>query len=446
MNNQYLRPIVCAMLMAVSSILVAQNKDIDKGNEILSKAFQQTDMVKKNEMIQKAAELFTKGGLKREQNLIIGDKFLEVNDLVQATNYYNRCDKPEKADGLNRVANVYVEQAFGDEKNEAKLLNSAVKLYTKAGTLDEGAKAIGDKFFDRGENFYPKALDYYFMAKDSSAAERVADTYIAQGGDDALKGVDVMKRIGSYASLKKAGDYLFKTNQFDRAYDCYTTGNISEGLRKTADKYNTMGKQEEAANIYVKIAENYMKTANTEAVEKLGKENVEAMNFSLASRIYDKAGNLALSNKYLAYHKFMELELDEAKELMRKSGEDGLAKAVDANMKYLDNIRYTVMNLNDYIQNQPYVGTEVDKETGMLKPLKTDEMILVDYYKGIKDAIVENVLSLSKNIIPISDPTLKKMLMKRFLRYPAVGKVLNPTTFAPVLNKNTAQVKDVYLK
>jgi hypothetical protein len=69
------------MLMAVSSILVAQNKDIDKGKEILTKAFQQTDMVKKNEMIQKAAELFTKGGLKREQNLIIGDMFLEVNDL-----------------------------------------------------------------------------------------------------------------------------------------------------------------------------------------------------------------------------------------------------------------------------------------------------------------------------------------------------------------------------
>ena len=64
----------------------------------------------------------------------------------------------------------------------------------------------------------------------------------------------------------------------------------------------------------------------------------------------------------------------------------------------------------------------------------------------IKDAIVENVLSLSKNITPISDPTLKKMIMTRFLRYPAVGKILNPTTFAPVLNKNTAQVKDVYLK
>jgi hypothetical protein len=100
--------------------------------------------------------------------------------LVQATNYFNRCDKPEKADGLNRVANVYVEQAFGDEKNEAKLLNSAVKLYTKAGTLGEGAKAIGDKYFDRGEKFYPKALEFYFMAQDSAAAERVADTYMAQ--------------------------------------------------------------------------------------------------------------------------------------------------------------------------------------------------------------------------------------------------------------------------
>jgi hypothetical protein len=35
---------------------------------------------------------------------------------------------------------------------------------------------------------------------------------------------------------------------------------------------------------------------------------------------------MAKSEKYLAYHKFMELELDEAKELMRKAGDDGLAK------------------------------------------------------------------------------------------------------------------------
>lgn len=423
-----------------------QNKDIDKGKEILTKAFQQTDAVKKNEMIQKSIELFTKGGMKKELNYIVGDEFLANNDLVQAANYYGRCDKAEKSEGLNKVGTAYVDQAFGDEKNEVKLINNAVKLFTKANTLNTGAKDIGDRYFNRGDKFYAKALDFYFMAKDSVAAESVADTYLTKGGESALEGVTVLQRIGSPSALKKGGDYLFKSKQYDRAYLCYVAGNHTQDLKRVAEVYNQIGKTEEAGNIYVKIAENYMKTANTEAVEKLAQSNVDAMNFSLASRIYDKAGNMSKSKKYLAYSKFMDMDLEGSKELLKEIGEVDLAKAIDANMKYFDNIRYTNMNLLDYVNNQPSVGLETDPETGKFRPLKTDEPILIEYYKGIKDAIVENVLSLSKNITPITNPDLKKMMMKSFLRYPAVGKILNAETFTPKLNKSTAQVKDVYLK
>jgi hypothetical protein len=35
---------------------------------------------------------------------------------------------------------------------------------------------------------------------------------------------------------------------------------------------------------------------------------------------------------------------------------------------------------------------------------------------------------------------------KRFNQYPAIGRILDPNTFAPRLSKSTTSVKDVYLK
>jgi hypothetical protein len=145
MNRYFQRFVTLTILSCCFTFVFAQNKDIDKGKEVLKKAFEQKDAAKKNEMIQKSIELFTKGGLKKEMNLIIGDEFLEHNDLTQASSYYNRCDKGEKANGLERVAQAYQDQAFGDAKNEAKLLRSAMSFYTKSGKAKEGAKSIGDK-------------------------------------------------------------------------------------------------------------------------------------------------------------------------------------------------------------------------------------------------------------------------------------------------------------
>ncbi len=446
MNRYFQRFVTLAIFSCCFTFVFAQNKDIDKGKEVLKKAFEQKDAAKKNEMIQKSIELFTKGGLKKEMNLIIGDEFLAHNDLTQASSYFSRCDKLEKADGLYRIAQAYQEQAFGDEKNHEKLMRSAVSFYTKSGKLTDGAKSIGDTYFERGEKFYPKALDYYFMARDTPSVEKVADTYVDKGGEVAFQSIDVLKRIGTKSALEKAGNICYDRKQFDRAYECYSNGDVTSGLEKIADKYNEVGRTTEAGNIYVKIAENYMKTANTDAVEKLGTENVKAMNFSLASRIYDKAGNMNKSKKYLAYHKFMELDLDSAKMLLTEVGELDLVKAIETNMKNLDNIKNNVMVLNDFVQNQPFVTMESDPETGKQRPAVKDENILIEYYKGIKDAIVETFQGISKSTLAITNPDLKKMMIKHFQQYPAGTKILDPNTFAVRLQKSTAQVKDVYLK
>lgn len=436
--------LLTALIIMCSDSVFAQNKDIEKGKEILRKAFTIKDAAKKNETIQLAVQSFTKGGMKREMNLIIGDAFLNKNDLVQATNYYNRCDKAEKNIGLVKVADIYVEQAFEDAKNEAKLLKNAMNLYTKATKAQQGAKSIGDKYFERGE--YDKALEYYAIAQDTTSAEKVADTYISKGGDDALKAVDILKKIGTKAALKKAGDLCFDKKQYDRAYDCYSIASLTEGLRKTADKYNEIGKTSEAANVYIKLAESYMKTANTDAVEKLGRENVQAMNYDLASKIFDRAGNMTLARKYLSYQKFMEFDFDSAKLLMIGTEDEYLAKAIDANIKYLDILKTTNSNLMEYANNQPSVVMEVDPNTGKFRPALKVESILIEYYKNIKEPIVDYILTVSRNVTPINNANLKQMMIKRFNQYPAVGKILDPNTFAPRLSKSTTSVKDVYLK
>ena len=194
------------------------------------------------------------------------------------------------------------------------------------------------------------------------------------------------------------------------------------------------------------MVETYTKTANTDAIEKLATENVNVMNYYLASRIYDKAGNLNLAKKYYAYYKLMELDLDSAKILLTQSDMNNLAKAVDANMKSLTPLRDVKMQFDDWAKQQPPVGIEMDPETNQYKPVAKDEQMLVDYYKLIKDQISDQCQIVSKNITTIKDPELKKLLMKRFLDYPAVGKVLDKQTFAVKLTRSSTQVKDVYLK
>lgn len=421
----------------------AQNKDIDKGKETLDKAFAQKDPAKKNEMIMKAQELFQKGGMKREMNLLIGNAFLDHNDLVQASNYYGRCDKAEKAEGYEKLANAYVEAAFSDEKTEAKNIKNAVNYYGKAGKAKDGAKIIADKYYEKGDKFLPKAVDFYLQASDTPSIEKMAKEFELKGGENAMQAVELYKRVGEF---KKAGDLCFDMKQYTKAYEYYSMGDETEGLRKVADKFYELGQETEAQNIFVKMVENYTKTANTEAIEKLGNENVNNMNYGLASRIYDKAGNLNLARKYQAYYKIMSMDFDSAKILLNANEETALAKAIDANMKFLQPLRNTKQQFDDWAAQQPYVSVELDPQTHVYRPVQKDEQMLVDYYKTIKDPIVDECQNISKNVNGITNPQIKAMMQRKFLTYPAVGKVLDKNTFAIKLTKATTQVKDVYLK
>jgi hypothetical protein len=437
---------ICHTILAFIAILFfasTLSAQRDKGKEYLDKAFQQKDASKKNEMIQKAVQAFQKGGMKREMNIILGDAFMDHQDLPTAARYYGLADKADKAEGLAKVAQAYADVAFEDEKMEAKNLKSAVGFYTKAGKMKEGGAYIGDKYFDKGDKFYLKAVDYYLMGSDTPSAAKVARELERKGGESANTAVDIYKRIGMF---KKAGDMAYDMHQYTKAYDNYSSGEVTEGLRKCADVFYSLGMETEAQNIYVKMVENYAKTANTEAIEKLATENVNLMNYGLAARIYDKAGNLNKARKYYAYYKIMSLDLDSAKLLLKANEENDLVKAIDANAKYLNPLKEIKSQFDDWVKQQPYVATELDPETNKYRPTPKDEQILVDYYKAIKDPIVESCMGISKSVSPITNAELKKMIKKKFLDYPAVGKILDASTFSVKLSKASAQVKDVYLK
>jgi tetratricopeptide (TPR) repeat protein len=444
MNIKCISILCCTLFLLASVQLSAQNKDIDKGKEKLKEAFKQKDAAKKGEDIQKAQELFQKGGLKQQAiNAILGDAYLDEGDLSHAESKYGQCDKLTKADGYTKVGDAYVAQAMENEKQESKLLDKAMKDYTKAGKFREGALGIGDKFYERGEKYYPKALDYYFKSTDTASVLKIARDYEKKGAEWVTPAFDLYKRAGLF---KKAGDLAWESKQYAKAYDAYSAGDITEGMRKCADMFYSLGQESEAQNIYIKMVESYTKTANIEAIERLATENVRFMNYGLAARIYDKAGNLNLAKKYYAYDKLMAMDLDSATLLFTESDQENLAKAIETNMKILLPLKDVKLQFDDWAKQQPNVGIEMDPETNMYKPVQKDEQMLVEYYKLIKDQIVDQCHIISRYIIQLKDPELKRVLMKRFLEYPAVGKVLDKDSFAVKLNRGSAQVKDVYLK
>ena len=120
----------------------AQDKYTAKGKETLAKAMTQTDAAKRQQEISKAKEEFMKGGMKpQEVSALVGDAYLEKGDLVNATNSYNATTKELKKEGLHKVADAYVDQAFSEEdKAQAKSLNKAMSLFGKAGATQEGAR------------------------------------------------------------------------------------------------------------------------------------------------------------------------------------------------------------------------------------------------------------------------------------------------------------------
>ncbi|MBX2902337.1 MAG: hypothetical protein KF872_02185 [Chitinophagales bacterium] len=438
-----IKNILMAAFCGLALTVTAQNKDLDKGKEIVTKAMAEKDNAKRGELITKARQLLMKGGLKSPEIAeLLGNAYLEKKDFTNAANSFGAASKEARKVGFKKLAYLQLEDAFtaADAKTETKTLRAAMSFFTKADAFKEGARAAGDKYYDKGNT--DKALEYYLQAEAKDKIEKVASDYKAKGED--IKAAETYLQVKNEAGYQAAGDIYFSKKNYEKAFDAYYTGNITSGLKKYADELASQGKAEEAQQMYVKVAEAYINKDDKATVIKMAEEQVKKSNFSLAATFFDKAGEDVKASKYNAYMKLMSFEFDEAKTMLEANGEASLAKAVTANMKFLTPLANCGFNLDEMKRGEPKVDVETD-ENGNKVPLKADVKALEDYYKNVKGTITDELYKVSSYVTKITDPELKNLMRLRFLRFKAAGSILNPETMGIKLQKPQVSFKDAML-
>jgi len=434
------------MMLACCMQLNAQNKDIDKGKETLAKALEQKDAAKRNEMVQKATESFQKGGMKREMYALIGDAFLDKKDYTNAQSNYSRCDKPEKKEGMKKLAEAYVEDAFsGEEKNEPKALRKAMDFYTKADALKEGARAIGDRYYEKGAGSYTKALEYYVIGDAAVKVEQIAKEYFDKGGVDEVKAAETYLKLKTTEGAKKAGDIYYDRKEFQKAIDAYLSGGVEEGIQKYADYLYSENRNEDADNLIIRLGDAYTEKKNDDATEKLAASTMTKGSYLLASKLYDKAGNVSMGDKCRAYDALINFRLEEAKGLFAQTNDAAMAKLITDNEKVLKPLQDLSDNMDALKKNAPSVNVIIDSVTGANVPSASDQKMQEDYYKSVREQIIKNVNDIALNYAKLTDVNLKKYVRVCFVKYGAVRSILDKDTFAIRKQKQDIKVKDIVL-
>jgi hypothetical protein len=449
MNSQGIRNILFASMVMLISIsqVSAQSKDEAKARETLSKAMAQTDAAKRQEGINKAKEAFMKGGMKpQEVSAIVGDAYLEKGDLVNATNSYNAATKELKKEGLKKVAEAYVEQAFNeDEKAQTKTLAKAMTLFGKSDAAKEGARMIGDRFYEKGMSSYPKALEYYAIGEGAVKIEQIAKEYFDKGGDNEVKAAETYLKLKTPEGAKKAGDIYYARNEFQKAIEAYLSGGVEEGIQKYADYLYSENRNDEADNLIMRLGDAYSEKKNDDAVEKLAARTMNKGSYALAAKLYDKAGNVSMGDKCRAYDALLGFRLDEAKDLFTTSNDPTMVKMLNDNQKALAPLKDLADNMEDLMKNAPPVNLITDSISGKSVPSSSDQKMQEDYYKSIREQIIKNVNDIATNYSKLVDPNLKKFVRQRFLKYGAVRNILDKDTFIAKKQKADIKVKDIVL-
>ncbi len=438
--------IMAVLVTAFSFQCSAQNKEIDKGNEYLKKAIEQKDVQKRQELITKAQESFTKGGMKKEQYALIGDAYLQMKDYTQASSNYSKCDKEQKKEGMQKIAEAYVEEAFsGEPKNEVKNLTKAMSFYDKAGATKEGATAIGDRYYEKGPESYNKALDYYIRGAASEKIQRIAQNYFEKGDENEDKAAEVYLKMKTKEGYKKGGDIYYNRKEFQKAIDAYLAGGIGEGIQKYADYLYAENRGEEADNLILKLADSYSEKKDDDGLEALAKRVMGKGSYDLAAKIYDKAGNMSMGDKCRAYDALIGFRLDEAKTTFNSLADAAAVKMISDNDKPLNALKDIADNFEELKKAAPFVNLITDSVSGKSYPSPSDQKTLEDYYKSISTPIYNNVVLVATNFAKLNSEELKKYVKIRFNKYGAIRNILDKDTFMQKKQKNEVKAKDVIL-
>lgn len=429
----------CGLLMTAA----AQNKDIDKGKSLVDKAMSEADNAKKNELIQKARESLMKGGMKSQEIAeLLGNSYIESGDLARAATSFASAAKDVRAVGMKKIAYLELENAFAatDDKMHGKILRSTLGYFRKASAEPEGNRAVGDKYYDKGD--LETALQYYINADAKDKIDKVAADYKAKGDD--IKAAETYLLAKNERAYELAGDIYFAKKDYEKAFDAYYNGKVTSGLKKYADQLQKDGQKEQAEQMYVKVAEAYIEKEDRATVVKMADEQVKKSNYGLAATFYDKAGEDLKAAKYKAYMQLMDFQFDEAKAALEINGEASLAKAITTNLKFLYPLATSAYNLDQIKSGEPQIDFVTD-DSGNKTPNKADVTAVENYYKDQKAAIASEIYAVSASVTKITDTELKNLMRLRFLRYKATSNILNPETFGIKLQKQQVSFKDAAL-
>ena len=418
----------------------AQDKEIAKMEALIAKARETTDPVKKNDLYNKAAQVIMSARLPKSENIKIADAYLEDGDIANAVKFYLRCDKEDKNEGYIKVGYKAIEQGFDDPKNEEKNMRKAIGYFTKGGATAEGCEAVGDAYFEKGENYYMKAADYYAQGKVAPKIDKVANQYLS--AKQPILAAEVYMKLETSEGYQKAGDLYYSSGDYNNAFTAYDKGSITDGIKKYADKLYNEGEVADANALYNRAVEMYAEKSNVSAIAAIAQAKEEKGEFGIAADFYQKAGEANKAVRSSAYHKLTQFEFDAAKAEFETLGDAEMIKAITANMKLLNALKDAENFLEQVKLNEPPIIYNEDPETGKKTPNSADVQVVQDYYKSSIGAIVEQCHKVSDNVLKLTHAGMKDAFMKMFRKYGAIRNVLD-ANFAKKLDKSKATTKDV---
>lgn len=443
MNSLKSAVIIATVFLIQSFFTVqAQEKEIAKVDAYIVKAKQATDPAKKAGFYSKAAEVIMTARLPKSENVKIGDAYLEDGDITNAVKYFMRCDKEDKNEGYVKVGHKMIEQAFNDPKTEGKTITKAISYFEKGGKKPEGFEAAGDAYYNKGEEFYMKAADYYAQGKMSAKIDKIAGEFAAAGNKP--RAAEVYMKLNTEEGFQKAGDLYYSLGDYNNAFTAYDKGGIADGIRKYADKLYGEGETADANALYGRAVELYAAKQNTSAIGELAKMEEDRGEFGIAASFYEKSGEANKAIRAKAYNNLVSFEFAEAELNFGQLGDNEIIKAINANMKYLTPLKEAAYYFDEVKQNEPPVTYSEDPETKKKTPNSADVEVFNDYYKGSIEAIVDNCYIVSANVPKLAHAGMRDAFMKKFKQYGAIRKVLD-ANFGKKLDKTTVTAKDVVM-
>lgn len=444
MKIKYHLKSTCAVFVLMLCFIAtnAQDKNEAKVDSYIAKAEAETDIAKKNELYNKAAELIMTAKMSKSQYIKIADSYLNAGDITNAQKFYLRCDKADKNEGYVKMGHKILETAFDDQKTEAKNVKKAIDNFTKGGKANEGYEAAGDAYYERGKEYHMKAAEYYGLGKVTAKIQRVADEFVAD--KQPAKAAEVYMKLNNEEGFRKAGDLYFNSGDYSNAFTAYDKGGIPEGIKRYADKLYEEGDVQGADAQYVKVSEMFAAKQNNTALNEMAKVAEERGNYTMAADFYTKGGEPNKATKARAYGSLTTFDFEAAIPEFQSLGDAEMVKAINANMKYLTPLKDAATYFDDTKRSEPRIYYTEDSVTKKKTYSESDLEMFNTYYKDNLSIIVDNCYTVSANITKITYAPLKDALMRRFKQYGAIRNVLD-ANFGKKLQKAQVTEKDAAL-